>query len=178
MNPLLEEITGYLARVRADLATVIDETPAAAFDRMPGNGGWSGTGIIQHLGKVEGSIDETAGRPLRQGARGRHAATSRARRRGCTRSIDSGSPTAAAASRRPSASHPIPRPNSRPSWASLQAVRPRLLRAVATVDGRDLTIVSAPHPILGPLNGYEWVLFVGQHEARHLIQLRETLSAA
>jgi hypothetical protein len=63
------------------------------------------------------------------------------------------------------------------AWASLQAVRPRLLRAVASVDGRDLTTVSAPHPILGPLNGYEWVLFIGQHEERHLGQLRETLSA-
>jgi hypothetical protein len=27
-------------------------------------------------------------------------------------------------------------------------------------------------------NGYQWILMVGQHEARHLIQLRETLSEA
>src|ERR1017187_9633703 len=55
MRPHLEEITAYLARVRADLATVIGQAPAAAFDRLPKNGGWCGTGIIHHLGKVEGS---------------------------------------------------------------------------------------------------------------------------
>ncbi|HEX7546630.1 MAG TPA: hypothetical protein VF368_07865, partial [Gemmatimonadaceae bacterium] len=55
MHPHLEEITSYLARVRADLASVIGETPATTFDRQPRSGGWSGTGIIHHLGKVEGS---------------------------------------------------------------------------------------------------------------------------
>jgi hypothetical protein len=38
--------------------------------------------------------------------------------------------------------------------------------------------VSAPHPIFGALNGYQWILSVGKHEERHLIQLRETLSEA
>src|ERR1019366_7960533 len=55
MHPHLEEITAYLALVRAELAAVISQTPAAAFDRKPKQGGWSGTGIVQHLGKVEGS---------------------------------------------------------------------------------------------------------------------------
>jgi hypothetical protein len=44
------------------------------------------------------------------------------------------------------------------------------------VDGRDLTRLSAPHPIFGPINGYEWVLFIGQHEERHLGQLRDTVN--
>lgn len=73
---------------------------------------------------------------------------------------------------------PEPNPDFSASWASLQAVRQRLLRAVTSVDGRDLTVISAPHPVLGPLNGYQWVLFIGQHEERHLSQLRETLSTA
>jgi uncharacterized damage-inducible protein DinB len=33
--------------------------------------------------------------------------------------------------------------------------------------------VSVPHALLGPLTLYEWVLFVGQHEARHAGQVRD-----
>jgi hypothetical protein len=43
------------------------------------------------------------------------------------------------------------------------------------VDGRDLTAVRAMHPRLGLLNAYEWFLFVGLHEERHLGQLRREL---
>jgi len=28
----------------------------------------------------------------------------------------------------------------------------------------------APHPFFGPLNAYEWLLFIGKHEERHLGQ--------
>ena len=33
------------------------------------------------------------------------------------------------------------------------------------------------HPVLGPLNIYQWVLFNGSHEARHTLQVREIGSA-
>lgn len=177
MHQHLEEITSYLARVRADLASVIDETPAASFDRQPPTGGWSGTSIIHHLGKVEGStgklleglfaraladgVGPDPGTPSWMHALDRYRVTDRSRR-----------------IKAPDRVAPDPAAEFAASWSSLQAARLRLLRAVATVDGRDLTTVTAPHPIFGPLNGYEWVLVVGQHEERHLIQLRETLSGA
>jgi hypothetical protein len=58
---------------------------------------------------------------------------------------------------------------------SLAAVRERTYRAFAGVDGRDLTQVSVPHPFFGPFNGYEWLLFLGKHEERHLVQLNRQL---
>ena len=61
------------------------------------------------------------------------------------------------------------------SWASLTAVRERTYRAFAGVDGGDLTQVSVPHPFFGPFNGYEWLLFLGKHEERHLVQLNRQL---
>jgi hypothetical protein len=71
---------------------------------------------------------------------------------------------------------PAPEAKLAPSWESLQQVRERTHRAVATIDGRDIGTVSAPHPVFGPINGYQWVLFIGQHEERHLEQLREALA--
>jgi hypothetical protein len=30
-----------------------------------------------------------------------------------------------------------------------------------------------PHPLVGMLNLYQWILFVGQHEGRHSEQIRD-----
>jgi len=36
-----------------------------------------------------------------------------------------------------------------------------------------LSEVVQPHPVLGPINLYQWALFVGSHETRHTGQVRE-----
>jgi uncharacterized damage-inducible protein DinB len=61
----------------------------------------------------------------------------------------------------------------RGSRAALHALRPRVERA-------DCAGARFPHPIWGPLNLYQWLLFVGAHEARHLAQieaLKEVMNA-
>ncbi|HEX8283699.1 MAG TPA: DinB family protein [Pyrinomonadaceae bacterium] len=50
------------------------------------------------------------------------------------------------------------------SRAALHSLRPRIERA----DGHALRF---PHPAWGPLNLYQWLLFVGAHESRHLAQI-------
>ena len=52
----------------------------------------------------------------------------------------------------------------RETRAALHALRPALERA----DGHAITF---PHPSWGPLNLYQWLLFVGAHESRHLAQI-------
>lgn len=58
----------------------------------------------------------------------------------------------------------------RRSREELRALRPRL-------EASDLNAVSHPHPAFGPLNVYEWLAFIGVHEARHLRQAEAVLSA-
>jgi hypothetical protein len=177
MHPTLEEITDDLSRVRTNLAAVIATTPASKFDHKPRNGGWTGTGIIQHLGTVEGMATKRL-----EGLFTQALADGIAAEKGTVRwlhsldhfnMLDRSQKITA-----PERSIPPGDAQLAPAWASLQSVRERLLRALATVDGRDLTAVSAPHPVFGALNGYQWVLVIGQHEERHLSQLRETLSEA
>ncbi len=57
----------------------------------------------------------------------------------------------------------------RESRAALHALQPRF----ETVDG---TLVQYPHPIFGPLNLYQWLAFIGLHEARHLRQIEGLLA--
>jgi hypothetical protein len=177
MQPHLTEISDYLADVRGRLAGVIERTPAAKFDHRPADGGWTGTEIVQHLGKVEGSIAKLLetlfakamadGMPLESGPKSWLHSLDHLGFLDRTRTINA-----------PGRLVPDPTIDLATSWSSLQAARPRLLKAVESVDGRDLTVVNYPHAIFGPLNGYQWFLCVGKHEERHLSQLQETLSEA
>jgi hypothetical protein len=177
MHPHLEEITAYLSDVRTELATIIEKTPPEKFDHMPASGGWTGTGIVQHLGTVEGMatkmLEGLFAKGLADGMAVEKSTASWLHSMDKYNVLDRGTRINA-----PERAYPKPDAQLAASWESLQAVRQRLLRAVATVDGRDLTTLSAPHPVFGALNGYQWILVVGQHEARHLSQLRETLSEA
>ena len=57
------------------------------------------------------------------------------------------------------------------SRAGLEALRPRFERA-------DLSSQLFPHPAFGPLNLYQWLAFIGIHEARHLNQIERLLADA
>ena len=51
---------------------------------------------------------------------------------------------------------------------TLHALRPRL-------EATDLSGVRYPHPAFGPLNLYQWLIFIGVHEQRHLGQIETVL---
>ena len=57
--------------------------------------------------------------------------------------------------------------------AALQQSRQAILSAVAPAGEYDLSGVTWPHPALGDINFYQWVLFIGKHEKRHLGQIEE-----
>lgn len=61
------------------------------------------------------------------------------------------------------------------SLASLQQTRETLISLRPRIEPLDLSAYTFPHPVFGPLNFYEWLLFIGAHEARHLRQIERTL---
>jgi hypothetical protein len=73
----------------------------------------------------------------------------------------------------PEAIRPSSEANAETAWAALESARENLRSAFVTGNGLALTEVIRPHPVLGPINLYQWVLFVGSHEARHADQVRE-----
>jgi uncharacterized damage-inducible protein DinB len=58
----------------------------------------------------------------------------------------------------------------RHSRAALHALRPRL-------EAADASAYHFPHPAFGPINGYQWLAFIGVHEARHAAQIKNILAA-
>jgi hypothetical protein len=56
--------------------------------------------------------------------------------------------------------------------AGLDASRVALRNSLREADGIALNF-TYPHPMFGPLDLYQWLVFVGLHESRHACQIRE-----
>ncbi len=177
MHPRLQDITDYLAVVRADLIKLVDTTPREALIAPAPTGQWNGAQLIEHMGIVEGSVAKLLeGLFAKAMADGLPMDTE-------TSSIIPTLERFALSDRNvvkidaPERLRPSASPDLDSVWASLLKVRSRTLAVAATVDGRDLTKVSAPHPhpAIGVLNGYQWILLIGQHEERHRRQMLDLL---
>ena len=59
----------------------------------------------------------------------------------------------------------------------LESSREALRAAAVTANGLSLGEIKHTHPILGELDLYQWLIFVGQHEGRHRKQIERTLNS-
>ncbi len=177
MHPRLQEIAEYNATIRADLAALIAATPKAAFDRREKPDGWNGHQIIHHLGHVEGAatkmLETVCGKMMAEGTLPMDTETS-----SMVAALGRFNVTDRKATPIQAPERLVPPPDADVdvAWPLLQGARERSLKLMESVDGRDLTKLSWPHPLFGPLNGYEWLVLFGAHEARHVDQLRAALA--
>lgn len=172
MHPRIEESLAFLDAKRAVLLEVVDSVPEHVRGTRPAPDQWSVAEILAHLAAVErrlalfiasmiddarktGLGPETDVAPIEPTV-GVDALVDRSRKL-----------TAAEAVRPPSDA------DTGAALAKLSEHRERLKKIVNAADGLALGQVVAPHPVLGPLNAYQWVFFVGGHEARHTEQIRE-----
>lgn len=171
-HPRLAEIERYLDETRRELIRAAHDFPAAHWTDAPADGAWSAAHIIDHLRVVEHGIVRLF-QKLVPAARAEGLARDDAvgsvldrdlveHLRDRTRRIEA-----------PPRVVPVNTPGRDEGLASLVAERAALLAAVADADGFALDRLSWDHPILGTLNLYQWLVFVGAHEARHTAQLRE-----
>jgi hypothetical protein len=59
----------------------------------------------------------------------------------------------------------------------LESSREALRAAVVSASGLSLGEIKHTHPILGELDLYQWLIFLGQHEGRHKRQIERTLKS-
>jgi len=177
MHPRLQEIADYNAAIRAELSAVVAAHPKSAFDRRETPDGWNGHQIIHHLAQVEGGVTRALAaigtKMLAEGTLPMETETSSmvaalARFNVTDRKA---SPIQAPARVVPPADADLD-----VAWPLLQSARAGAVAFMESLDGRDLTKLAVPHPLFGPLNGYEWLALFGAHEARHLDQLKAALA--
>jgi uncharacterized damage-inducible protein DinB len=172
MNPRLEEVLNYLDTERRALREAVELVPAELRDQQPGPDRWSVAEVLQHLVIIEKRIGIGMAKwvaDAKAGGVGPEVETS-----SVLNSLDLA--LIADRSRRRNAPEEV-RPNreldAAAAWTALEQARAALRAGVMPGDGLALGQVVQTHPVLGPINLYQWLLFVGAHETRHTSQVRE-----
>lgn len=172
MQPRISEVLTFLHTNRAALERTLADIPVASRERRPSPARWSVAEVIQHVALVEGRItDLLASRIAEARARGVELETETSPVTptfDLARVLDRGRSLTASDATLPR--EPL---DAGAAWAMLEERRAKLRALVISADGLALEKVVAPNPVLGPLNAYQWILFVGGHEARHTGQIRE-----
>lgn len=172
MHPRIAELLHYDQLQRASLLDALSLIPEPLRDQRGDAETWSAAEVLEHLHRVERGIVRLLSRSLE-----------RAKETGLEPETDAGSLLASLDAlglldrgRRIRAPEPVmPRGEltAAQGVAALTESREALVSALREADGVALGRITRDHPTLGPLNLYQWVLFVGQHEARHAEQLRD-----
>ncbi len=174
LHPILSAIVRELEREREAMLAVAHSIPVAHREVRPAPDRWTAAENLSHLAMVEqssGKLFSVLARQLREA--------------GAPPETSSDAPTVIDAFTRfsvqlrndrfqaPDRVAPVENASFDESLSLLTESRARLLDAINKANGLPLGSVSAPHPRLGNITLYEWLLMIARHEARHADQLRE-----
>lgn len=172
MHPRTEEVLNYLDTQRNELRTAIDSIPAAARNTPPAANQWSVAQVLDHLTIVDKRVAAGVGKWIADAqANGLVHETE-------TTSVTGTIPNEKIVDRSrkveaPEGIRPRTDVDAETAWTELEQARAKLRAAFLTGDGFALGQVMQTHPVLGPINVYQWMLFCASHEARHTLQIRE-----
>ena len=175
MQPRLQEVLDYAERTRLTLVDMISPLSPDQWEARAATGGWSVRDIVGHLHLVEDSSVRALFRSFRTARDG--GLVKEADVESVLRSLDWSRLWEVV---KPVQAPPFTTPSDEPTPAvlleRLRHSREGLRKWTAEADGFALASVSFPHPALGTLNLYQWVLMIGQHERRHLTQIELILA--
>jgi hypothetical protein len=172
MHPRSEEVLNYLEKTRTELRAAVDSVPAHARNTRPAADQWSVAQVLDHLAIAHNRVAAAVSKWIAEAqAAGLGPETA-------TSPVLNTIPTGLILDRTRKVQAPefiLPRSDvdAETAWAELEQAREQLRAAFLSGDGLALEQVVQPHPVLGPINMYQWTLFNGSHEARHTLQIRE-----
>lgn len=172
MHPRSEEVLNYLDARRKELRAAIDSVPLDARNTQPTDDQWSVAQVLDHLTIVDKRVALGVGKWIAEAeGNGLGKETETASVLGtipAERITDRSRKVEA-----PEEIRPRTEVDAETAWTELEQARARLRAAFLRGDGLALEQVVQPHPVLGPINIYQWMLFCASHEARHTLQIRE-----
>ncbi|MEP6990512.1 MAG: DinB family protein [bacterium] len=177
MHPRLIELLEYLDTTRASMLGVASRVPVERWRVRPAPDRWSVAEICWHLQRVETGVARLVRKRAEQARADGHPAErpdspllgTRDRRGVTDRSQRYEAPA--------HVTPPTDIPSAEEAQRLLQESREVLRAAIAEADGLALGSLVHPHPAVGPIDLYEWILFVGLHEKRHESQIAEIAMA-
>ena len=176
MQPRLTELLDYIDAERRHVLQVASALPPERWASRPAEDRWSISEVCWHLAKVERGVAKLIGKLAGAARVAGHPAETDHRSvldsldgRGI---VDRSRPIPA-----PSQITPTEAPEADTVQQQLRESRELMRAAIAEADGLALASITRDHPVLGEINLYQWILFVGQHERRHAEQITEIASA-
>jgi uncharacterized damage-inducible protein DinB len=171
MHPRLAEIVKYVDDRRSELEAAASGLPYERWTERPAADSWSVAQVFDHLHLSESGIARLLAKRI---ARAKEAGLGPER---SAESVIDGLDffPVVEGPKRQAPEIVVPRADARAPDVhdALRRSRGDLHAALREGDGLALGEVTATHPALGVINLYQWVLFVGQHEARHTRQVVE-----
>src|SRR5208283_3158945 len=170
MNPRLEEVVKEIEAARSELIHMVSDLDESATAARAAPGQWSIGEIMHHLVLMENLVTTLLEKQIpRAKDRGIAPDTS-------TESLVHGLDrfsieTVVDKLTAPRSVVPVQGLTSGELLSLLSDSRAKLKRAIGEADGIDLSQMHFPHPVLGRLDMYQWILFVGKHERRHIAQI-------
>ena len=170
MNARTEELIRYLNERLAALRAAVEAIPAERREEKPDPERWSVAEVLEHLLAVERGTTQVfiahsgEGEPLGED----FGSGSVLETVDMGMLLDRSRKRVTAEARRPTG-----KLDAATAWAQLEEARRGLVEQIRRADGVSLERVMHDHPAGGRLNLYQWVAFVGAHQARHEAQIVE-----
>ncbi|MEO7361220.1 MAG: DinB family protein [Gemmatimonadaceae bacterium] len=173
LSARLSELVDYATDTRQHLEAFVQSVPPTIQAQRSDPDGWSVAEHVEHLCMIEDSI----GRLITSMAKQLRADNVHEGDAGSMLgSLDQFGLTATRFKLvAPEAYRPTGTLSTEEAMEKLRSIRVRVLEGVHKANGLDLTKATFPHPFFGPMDGYQWLLLIGQHEMRHLNQMKDTL---
>ena len=176
MHARLAEAMDYVEEKRKELLQSFDGVPGDRLCRRATPEEWSVAEILEHLRMVEAGVARLITKRVGQA---REAGL------GEERSTDSVLPTFERHSARlesavleaPATVHPRANIDISEAVEGLESSREALRAAAVSANGLSIGEIKHTHPVLGEIDLYQWLIFVGQHEGRHRKQIERTLNS-
>lgn len=174
MHPRIAEVLTHLDTYRTVLEHAVAMVPTSLHHQRPSDGRWSVAEIVEHLAIVEGQIGQLLVQQI-EAARAAGLAqdddiTPVVPTFDMAMLLDRSKPRMANESLHPKRTSDVAH-----SLGVLRAHRLHLRDVIIAADGLALGAIQIPYPgWAGTLNVYQFLVFLGGHEARHTLQVRET----
>ncbi|MBC7924545.1 MAG: DinB family protein [Bryobacteraceae bacterium] len=168
-----EYLVNYLETTARRFADTVESLTDEEWQATPAEAVWSPAQISEHMVLTESRI----ARMLRTRLSPAGTAVSVEDRERVDALILKRVPDRTPGRRRMEAPEPLHPANRWPDrFALLEEFRRHRGATIAFVNDTELPLRAhtAPHPMLGTLDGYQWILFLGAHVERHVRQMEET----
>ncbi|HVF89416.1 MAG TPA: DinB family protein [Blastocatellia bacterium] len=166
----IQEIIDAISRNRQALLASISGLTQAQLDFKPPEDAWSVSDILHHMALSDEANVKLAANMLRH-AEEKNVPRDETPDASVLDCMDGFAGPLNTRVKAPSRVAPLEHLPSTDSLARLEASRARLNETIIRIGQYDLTHLVYPHPFLGDLNMYQWLILAGGHERRHTAQI-------